>query len=178
VWGWPNPRAPGRSVDLTRILRARRPGARFQSDARPGSPISKIRKGDLHDPKALCAVARRGGERHTDRGLRWLEQPGKDDDYQEEYACGDYDHACDDYDYAACHVGGPELGRAEDRGGRDTTLNSAAKNYLVQVCNDLETGNLAAFKSDAEKYCASAVASVPAADKAIAQEECKAIGSL
>lgn len=60
----------------------------------------------------------------------------------------------------------------------DTTLNSTAKNYLIQVCDDLESGNLAAFKSDAEKYCASAVASVPAADKAIAREECKAIGNL
>jgi hypothetical protein len=60
----------------------------------------------------------------------------------------------------------------------DTGLSSAAKGYLTSVCSDLESGNLAAFRSDAEKYCSAAIAAVPAADKALARQECKAIDNL
>jgi hypothetical protein len=57
----------------------------------------------------------------------------------------------------------------------DSTLSSTAKTYLSSICNDLAAGNVSALKSDAEKYCSAVLASVPAAEKGVAQAECKAI---
>jgi hypothetical protein len=56
------------------------------------------------------------------------------------------------------------------------TFGATAKSDLSSVCSDLSNGNLAAARSDAQKYCYAILAAVPAADKVVAQTECKAIG--
>jgi uncharacterized protein YkwD len=60
----------------------------------------------------------------------------------------------------------------------DTTLSAAAKTYLTTICSDLASGNVSALKADAQKYCAAVLASVPTADKALAQAECDSIAKL
>jgi hypothetical protein len=56
-----------------------------------------------------------------------------------------------------------------------STFGSAAVTYLKSVCSDLQSGNLTAAKSDAQKYCYAVLAAVPAAAKPAAQAECAAI---
>jgi hypothetical protein len=60
----------------------------------------------------------------------------------------------------------------------DTTLSATAKTYLKTICSDLASGNVSAFKSDVKNYCTAVLASVPAAEKALAQTECDSIGKL
>jgi ABC-type glycerol-3-phosphate transport system substrate-binding protein len=60
----------------------------------------------------------------------------------------------------------------------DTTLNSTEKAYLGTICSDLAAGNVTAFKADVEKYCSALVAAAPAAEKAVAEAECKEVDKL